>query len=118
MKNYLEIKVPNDTAFKIPTDSSFIKLHQLSIVCGRRGSGKTTFVTNILRMMRENNALDKVIIISSTFESNKNMFEKSLPLHDEIIDPNDENAIQKFRGIIDEQRDLVDEYHSKMKRWK
>lgn len=114
-KKYLDIKVHSGSAFRIETDKSFCKLHQLQIVNGRRGMGKTTFIVNFLRMMKQNCALDKVILITSTYDSNKDMFE-GLPVTN-IIHPDESDAIKQVRDIMDAERDLLDTYHSEMKRW-
>ena len=117
MKNYLDIQVPKGSAFKIQTEKSFVKLHQLLCVVGKRGSGKTVFIVNFLRMMKEQNCLDKLILITPTYESNKNNF-KGLPVDEDLIlDPNDPNVIQKVRDIVDYERDLLDQYYEKMDRW-
>ena len=42
----LDITVANGNAFKIKTDQSFVRLHQLQLVIGRRGIGKTVWVSN------------------------------------------------------------------------
>ena len=114
-KKYLNIKVQPGNAFRIKTDESFCKLHQLQIINGRRGMGKSTFAVNFFRMMRQNSALDKVILITSTYESNKDMF-KDLPVTD-IIHPDNVDAIKQVRDIMDAERDLLDTYHSELKRW-
>jgi len=114
-KKYLNIKVHSGSAFRIKTDDSFCKLHQLQIVNGRRGMGKTTFIVNFMRMMKQNCALDKVILITSTYDSNKDMF-KDLPVTN-IIHPDQADAIRQVRDIMDAERDLLDTYHSEMKRW-
>jgi hypothetical protein len=118
MKNsYLNIQVPKGSAFKIQTDKSFVKLHQLLCVVGKRGSGKTVFIVNFLRMMKEQGCLDKLILITPTYESNKANF-KGLPVdEDNIIDPNDPTAVQQVRSIVDAERDLLDEYYEKLDKW-
>jgi len=117
MKNYLDIQVPKGSAFKIQTDKSFVKLHQLLCVVGKRGSGKTVFIVNFLRMMKEQGCLDKLILVTPTYESNKNNF-KGLPVdQDNIIDPNDPTAVQQIRNIVDAERDLLDEYYAKLERY-
>jgi len=116
-KQYLNIKVPQGSAFKIQTDKSFVKLHQLLCVVGKRGSGKTVFIVNFLRMMKEQGCLDKLILITPTYESNKANF-KDLPVDEEnIINPDDPTAVQQIRNIVDSERDLLDEYYEKIDRW-
>ena len=117
MKNYLDIQVPRGSAFKIQTEKSFVKLHQLLCVVGKRGSGKTVFIVNFLRMMKEQGCLDKLILITPTYESNKGNF-KGLPVdEDNIIDPNDPTAVQQVRDIVNTERDLLDQYYEKLDRY-
>lgn len=117
MKNYLDIQVPKGSAFKIQTDKSFVKLHQLLCVVGKRGSGKTVFIVNFLRMMKEQGCLDKLILITPTYESNKANF-KGLPVdEDNIIDPNDPTAVQQIRDIVDAERDMLDAYYEQLDRY-
>jgi len=86
-------------------------------VVGKRGSGKTVFIVNFLRMMKEQGCLDKLILITPTYESNKANF-KGLPVdEDNIIDPNDPTAVQQVRSIVDAERDLLDEYYEKLDKW-
>ena len=99
--SYLEIRVPkNRDAFAVKTHPSYIKLHQLQVVVSARGGGKTVWITNQLRMMKDMGCLDKVILVTPTYESNKAVFE-GLPIHDEIIDPNDHEAVQKIKEIVE-----------------
>ena len=117
MKNYLDIQVPKGSAFKIQTEKSFVKLHQLLCVVGKRGSGKTVFIVNFLRMMKEQGCLDKLILITPTYESNKANF-KGLPVdEDNIIDPNDPTAVQQIRDIVDGERDMLDTYYDQLERY-
>ncbi len=117
MKNYLDIQVPKGSAFKIQTEKSFVKLHQLLCVVGKRGSGKTVLIVNFLRMMKEQGCLDKLILITPTYESNKANF-KGLPVdEDNIIDPNDPTAVQQIRDIVDGERDMLDTYYDQLERY-
>ena len=117
MKNYLDIQVPKGSAFKIQTHKSFVKLHQLLCVVGKRGSGKTVFIVNFLRMMKEQGCLDRLILVTPTYESNKANF-KGLPVdEDHIIDPNDPTAVQQIRDIVDAERDMLDTYYDQLERY-
>jgi hypothetical protein len=117
-RNYLDIQVPKGSAFNIKTENSFVKLHQLMCVVGCRGSGKSVFITNFLRMMKDQNCLDRLILVTPTFASNKAIFH-GLPVNEQdVIDPNDPTAVQQIRDIVDSERDILDEYFEKLKRWK
>ena len=70
--SYLDIRPPaNSQAFAINTQPDFIQLHALVLAIAPRGSGKTVALTNLLRMMKENHALDRLIVVSPTYGNNK-----------------------------------------------
>lgn len=115
--SYLEIRVPkNRDAFAVRTEQSYIKLHQLQVVVSARGGGKTVWITNQLRMMKDMGCLDKLILVTPTYESNRALFD-NLPVHHEIIDPNDPEAVHKIKEIVEHERDLLDEYWDGMERY-
>ena len=117
-KDYLDIVVQKGSAFKIDTEKDFVKLHQLMCVVGKRGSGKSVFVTNFLRMMKDQNCLDRLILVTPTYKSNKAIF-NGLPVNEEdVIDPNDPSAVQQIRDIVDAERDILDDHCNKLERWR
>jgi hypothetical protein len=117
-KKFLDIIPPKDGgAFKIKTDQSFVKLHQLMVVVGCRGSGKSVFITNFLRMMKDQNCLDRLILVTPTYESNKAIFSGFGVKQEDVIDPNDPTAVQQIRDIVDAEKYMLDEYYEKLERW-
>jgi hypothetical protein len=117
MKNYLDIKVPNTSAFTISTRDDFIQLHAVILACAKRGGSKTTALSNLLRMMKDNNALDRLIIVSPTYHNNKHYFE-GLPIDEEndIIEP-EVNTAQDLMDMLELEGEMYDEYIDKMKRY-
>lgn len=113
-----DIQVPDTKAFTIKTADDFIQLHAVVLAVAKRGTGKTLSLTNLLRMMKENNALDRLILVSPTYHNNKKMF-KGLPLDEEndVIEPMKETADQIMEILEQEGKDY-DEYHDAMKRWR
>jgi hypothetical protein len=68
-------------------------------------------------MMKEQGCLDKLILITPTYQSNKANF-KGLPVdEDHIIDPNDPTAVQQIRDIVDGERDMLDAYYDQLERY-
>jgi hypothetical protein len=63
------IKLPkNSNAFAIETTDHLPKLHQLCVANGKRGSGKSVAITNLMRMYKDNLGSDlRCIIVSPTF---------------------------------------------------
>lgn len=117
MKEKYKIKVPKASAFTIKTESDFIKLHGVVLAVAKRGVGKTTAFSNLLRLMKTNNALDRLILVSPTYHNNKHYFE-GLPLDEEndVIEPQ-KNTPELLMEILDEEGYAYDEYHERMKRW-
>ena len=64
-KNY-DIKVPKTKAFTIETSPDLIKLHAVILANCKRGGGKTLSLTNLLRMMKDDGVLDRLILVSPT----------------------------------------------------
>lgn len=117
MKDNYKIRVPKSSAFTVKTDDDFIKLHAVILAVAKRGVGKTTAFSNLLRLMKENNALDRLILVSPTYHNNKEYFE-GLPLDEEdIIEPTKETP-ELLMELLDIEGELYDEYHERMKRWR
>lgn len=117
MKNYLDIKIPKGSAFTIDTQDDFIQLNAVILAVAKRGGSKTTALSNLLRMMKQNNALDRLIIVSPTYHNNKHYFE-GLPLDEEndVIEPEVHTA-KDLMELLEVEGALYDEYIEKMKRY-
>jgi hypothetical protein len=101
------IKLPkNSNAFAIETPDHLPKLHQLCIANGKRGSGKSVAITNLMRMYKDNLGGDlRIIVVSPTFGSNyKLLSELGINRNDVSEDP-DDNLPEKIRKIADDERD-------------
>ena len=83
MKDNYKIRVPPKSAFTIQTDDDFIQMHSVNLAVAKRGVGKSTMFGNLLRLMKDNKALDRLILVSGTFHNNKCNFE-NLPLDPDI----------------------------------
>ena len=83
MINYLNIRVPKGKAFTINTNYEFIRLHAIILAIAKRGVGKSVALTNVLRMMKHNEALDRLILVSGTYHNNTYLFD-GLPLNPEV----------------------------------
>jgi hypothetical protein len=100
-----EIKVPPNSRVPIDTPDNMFEHHNIMLVLGKRQSGKSVFITNYLRMMKDANKADRIVIVSPTVLSNKALLD-SLDVEDEdCIDPDDPNCVTKVRDIVDEERD-------------
>jgi len=99
------ITVPPNSRVPIETPDNLFTHHNLMLVLGKRQSGKSVFITNYLRMMKDANKADRIIIVSPTVLSNKALLD-SLDVKDEdCLDPDDAECVNKIRQIVDEERD-------------
>lgn len=117
LANYV-IKPPKgQAAFEIQTSDDMFNLHMLLVAVAKRGGGKTTATCNLLRMMHQEGSLDRVLAITSTYESNVPQFE-GLPLsREDVFHPEDPNAIDSIVQIIEEERRAYDTYWERMQTW-
>jgi hypothetical protein len=65
-----KIKLVCGDAFRIQTAPYLSKLHTVCIAVAKRGSFKTTAISNLLRMYKETGTMDRILILSPTFHSN------------------------------------------------
>lgn len=112
----LPIIVPKDSAFRIETPPDFIKLHCLMLAVAKRGGGKTVALTSMLRNMQKHKLLDRMLLVTPTYESNKDMY-KGLPLEEEDIfqDPRDKSIVPRIIEIVENEMKAWEEYQEKMK---
>ena len=108
----LDIKPPKiSSAFKYETAPHLPKLHQNCILLGARGSGKGVAMANMVKMM----PFDRVLMISPTALSNKEIL-KDLNIADEdIFDPDDPESVKKVREIVEFEAADLERYRYEMK---
>ena len=109
----LDIVPTKGSAFSIETPRDLPKLHQLMCVVGARGMGKTVAVTNFISKM----PFDYTVAVSPTLGSNKELLKKINILH-QFPDPDDETVIPSIRAIIEQEAADLDEYNTKMAKYK
>ncbi len=101
---------PGTNAFAIETKPEHIKLHTITLACGKRGSGKSFFISNLLKFLE----FDVILLISPTADSNHSQF-KHLNIHQEhIYDPEDKEVVDKIVSVVDNERDSLIEYRQKI----
>jgi hypothetical protein len=114
-----EIQVPQTSAFAINTGPMLMKAHQNMIVLGKRGSGKSVAITNYLRMLREDKKLDRIFVISPTFQSNRVIMEKLGIDEEDVFDPaTGTEAVEKVIAAIEKERDDYEDYLTSLERYK
>ena len=116
MESKYRITVPKGSAFTIKTDPDCIQLCGIILAIAKRGCGKTCSLSNLLHMMKANNALDRLIIVSPTYHNNAHYF-KGLPLADEDIIEPEVNTAEYLMELMEIEGSAYDEYHNQLKRW-
>jgi len=103
-----KIKVVVGSNFSIETDPMLPKLHQLCCLFSRKGTFKTTAITNLMRMYREGNpsSVDRIIWVSpGTAQSNKELIDQ-LKIHpDDFLDPDMAGCVRHIQTILEGERD-------------
>lgn len=100
-----KIKVTSGTSFAYETPEHLPKLHQVCCLYSRRGTFKTTAITNLLRMYMEGNAMERIIWVSNTAGSNKKLLKQLNIDEEDVFDPNEKGVVMKIRDIVEQERD-------------
>jgi tRNA A37 threonylcarbamoyladenosine biosynthesis protein TsaE len=111
VKTNLKFKDLGTKPFAIETAPEHIKLHSVSLLVGKRGSGKSFFASNLLDWLD----FDRIIIVSPTYDSNYAQFKRLGVAKEDIFDPDDPMVIQKIIHIVNTERDELVEYRQKLK---
>lgn len=110
----LEIKAPKDSAFRYETPKHLPKLHQNCIFVGARGSGKGVAMANMIRML----PFDRVLVISPTFDSNREILKDLKIDRGDVFDPEDPEVVKKVRDIVEQEVADLETYRAELKLYK
>jgi hypothetical protein len=69
----LQIVPPKSESGSYPTDTYMPKMHQVCIAVGKRASGKSTAIVNLIERLK----FDYCIAVSPTMNSNKELLDRS-----------------------------------------
>ena len=111
VKTNLKFKDLGTKPFAIETAPEHIKLHSVSLLVGKRGSGKSFFASNLLDWLD----FDRIIIVSPTYDSNYAQFKRLGVAKEDIFDPDDPQVVQKIINIVNTERDELVDYRQKLK---
>jgi len=114
----LKIKVPPSSRVKIDTPEDLFEAHCNFLAVGKRQSGKSVLITNYLRMMKQADRADRILVISPTIASNKALLDSLNVEDDDVFDPDDKEVVEKIINIIDTERDDYVNDIEKQDRWK
>ena len=111
----LEIEAKKGSAFAYKTAPELPQAHMVSLAIGKRGSGKTVAITNLIKKL----GFDRLIVISPTFHSNSALM-KELNIDEEDIFENadDPTIVDKIIEKVEEERDELETYLEQVKQYK
>jgi len=104
----LQMIVPEGKAFRHETPQHLPKLHQNMLFVGKRGSGKGVAMYNMIKRYRDAGKMDRLFVISPTFNSNKKLLEEFNIDEGDIYDDldNDKCIVDIIQKIEAEANDL------------
>ena len=114
----LELKVdPKSTAFRCTTPTFMPQAHFLLGAIGRRGQGKTQYVTSFLEKLE---CVDRLFLISPSARSNKQLVDRlknMLSEEDIYHNVDDVGILDDIVKKVEQERDDLEEYWEKKKRY-
>lgn len=108
----LEIVPPKSESGLYTTDTNLPKMHQVSIAVGKRASGKSTAIINLIERMK----FDYVIAVSPTMSSNKELMDR-LKIEHVFEDVDDPNVIDQIKDIVRSEAEELERYREEVKRY-
>ena len=101
----------------IQTPDNHISLPTQVLAVGSVGRGKTFWITNLLRQLKESKCMDRIFFISSTVSSNLKLLQDLDIKEYDIYDPEDPDCIASILKSVDVMRDELVQYREKLKLW-
>ena len=110
--NGMQIKPPKQTSGDYDTPEHCPSMHQVLVCVGKRRSGKSTAVINLIEQMH----YDFSIVVSPTMKSNKELMER---LNVEFVfeDPDDLSVVDQIKAIVQKEADELEKYREDLRRY-
>ena len=108
----LEIIPPKNTSGDFPTPENCPKMHQVCVAVGKRQSGKTTAVVNLVERM----GFDYTICVSPTMKSNKELMDR-LKIRHVIENVDDPNLVDQIKKIVEDEAADLERYREELRRY-
>lgn len=112
LKNF-KIDPGKGKAFAYETHPMMPKGHVNCIIVGARGQGKTVAMVNFVERM----PYHKVMIISPTMNSNRDIMRRLKIQPDDVYDPEDDKVLDKIKDKIDQEAKEYEDYLEDLKKW-
>ena len=108
----LQIVPPKNESGLYTTDTFMPKMHQVCIAVGKRASGKSTAIINLIEKLK----YDYVIAVSPTMQSNKELMDR-MKIEHVFEDVDDPNVIDKIKDIVKKEAEDLERYEDEVKRY-
>ncbi len=108
----MAIKPPSSESGLYETDTYMPKMHQVCIAVGKRASGKSTAIINLIEKMK----FDYVIAVSPTMSSNMELMQR-LNIEHVFEDIDDPAVIDKIKDIVKGEAEDLERYRDELKRY-
>ena len=116
-KIHFPIVPPTKTSGKIQVPPHLPAMHGIHIWVGRRNAGKSVAATNLIKRYLDIGVVERVILVSPTFESNMHTFAPlRLDPTQDVIEPT-KDAVSKVKAKLDEETREWEEYNQKKKEY-
>ena len=112
----MDIVPPKKGAFTIETPEHVPKLHTLMMLSARRGGGKSVAISNYVQMLKREKLIDRVILITPTYHSNKEIWEPLNLREEDILEPHKE-VLKHVKNVIDAERAEWDAFLANKEKW-
>lgn len=110
-----EIVPPKHTSGAYETHPDLYVMHQVCVIVGKRQSGKTTAVVSLLEQLK----YDRIILVSPTMKSNKELLDRlKIAAGDIFEDCDDPAVVDKIKTLVEDEAKDLDRYREDMKRYR
>jgi hypothetical protein len=108
----MEIIPPKGESGLYETATMMPKMHQVCIAIGKRASGKSTGIINLIEKM----GFDYIIAVSPTMQSNKELMDRINVEHifDDVDNP---NIIDDIKKIVKDEAEDLERYEAELERY-
>ena len=107
-----EVRPPKKAAFQIQTPPDVPKQHSLTIFSARRGGGKSVACTTYVKKLMDVGAMQRVMIITPTWASNKEIFAPLAIQDADVLEPS-KGALATVIQRVEQEKKEHDEYLAK-----
>jgi len=110
--NNMDIVPPAGESGLYETDPNLPKMHQVCVAVGKRASGKSTAIINLIEKM----GYDYTIAVSPTMKSNKEMMNR-INVEHTFEDVDDPKIIDEIKKIVEDEAKDLERYKDELKRY-